>query len=329
MEPTVTPILVQDKKYVHTYIKICIGLLGVGLLFLWISYPPVRSIESSSNIVRVERGETLTSVAQKLYEGKYIRSKAVFETMVMLVPGKSHVVYGDYYFDKRVPVWVIASRMSNGVYNISQIRMTVWEGMSVNEISLLVETLVPSIDAQDFKLKARDFEGYLFPDTYFISPFSTSDDIIKKMQENFDLKIRSIESEITSSGRSVEDIIIMASIIEKESKGNGDQNTISGILWNRINEGYPLQVDASFLYLLGKESADLTLLDLKTDSPYNTYLYKGLPPGPIGNPGMQSIMAALYPEKTEYMFYLHSPNGTLHPAKTFAEHVQNKQKYLK
>ncbi len=104
---------------------------------------------------------------------------------------------------------------------------------------------------------------------------------------------------------------------------------IAGILLNRLEKGMLLQVDAPFVYLLGKESKDLTVEDLKLDNPYNTYVYKGLPPGPIGNPGLQAIEAALSPTQNEYLFYLHDNDGDIHYAKTFAEHVKNKKNYLK
>lgn len=325
MDP-ISPISIEKempwRKYALWFLYACTILV----LAFWVSMAPRQTPIPS--VFRIEKGEPLSVVAQKLYDEKYIRSTVFFETLVMLVPGKANVVYGDYYFDTRVPVWTIAARMVRGVYNISQVRVTIWEGMTVREIGELLHSLVPSIDPYDFQTKAKDLEGYLFPDTYFISPFATDDDVIKKMQDNFNKKINPLEQEIIDSSHTKNEIITMASIIEKESNGD-DQKIISGILWNRIKIGQALQVDASFVYLLGKESKELTLLDLKTDSPYNTYTHKGLPPGPIGNPGLEAIVAAIHPEQTPYMFYLHGPDGTLYPAKTFAEHVKNKQKYLR
>ena len=117
-------------------------------------------------------------------------------------------------------------------------------------------------------------------------------------------------------------------IIEKEAAGDNDRGIVSGILWNRIDAGIPLQVDAPFLYLLGKESKDLTRKDLATSSPYNTYIHKGLPPAPINNPGLAAITAAIHPESSDYFYYLHDKNGMIHFAKTYAEHKKNIQKYL-
>jgi len=121
----------------------------------------------------------------------------------------------------------------------------------------------------------------------------------------------------------------MASLIEKESSGDEDRSIISGILWKRFNNNRPLQVDATLSYLLGKKSQDLTVDDLNIDSPYNTYRYPGLPVGPIGNPGLEAIQAAIYPKDSPYWFYLHDKTGKAYYAKTFEEHIANKNKYLR
>jgi UPF0755 protein len=121
----------------------------------------------------------------------------------------------------------------------------------------------------------------------------------------------------------------MASILEAEARTTETRKIISGILWKRMEIGMPLQVDAPFQYIIGKNTFQLTTNDLKFDSPYNTYKYKGLPPGPIGNPGLDAISATVNPIKTNYLYYLSDVRGNMHYAKTFAEHVINKEKYLK
>ena len=121
----------------------------------------------------------------------------------------------------------------------------------------------------------------------------------------------------------------MASILEKDANGREDARVISGILWKRFDAGMRLQADATLSYILGKESKHLTLSDLKTDSPYNTYLHTGLPAGPIGNPGMETLRAAILPEVSPYWYYLHDGEGVVHYAKNFAEHERNRRLYLK
>ena len=119
----------------------------------------------------------------------------------------------------------------------------------------------------------------------------------------------------------------MASIVEKEATSTNDRRIIAGILWKRISEDYPLQVDPPFFYTLGKDSSELTLSDLASDSPYNLYTHKGLPPTPIDNPGLDAISATVSPIATNYMFYLSGQEGNMHYAKTLAEHLINKEKY--
>ena len=148
------------------------------------------------------------------------------------------------------------------------------------------------------------------------------------MEDNFEAKINSLSAFATTT-RSKEDIIIMASILENETRTPEDRRIVSGILWKRLKLGMPLQVDASFVYVNGKNTYELTANDLKIDSPYNTYKYQGLPPGPIGNPGLDSILAALNPTTTKYLYFLSSLDGKMYYAQTFEQHKKNRELYLK
>ncbi len=158
-----------------------------------------------------------------------------------------------------------------------------------------------------FLSDARSRQGYLFPDTYFFFPLTTAEEIVGELVSNFNNRIKKFEKDIESSGHSKEDIIIMASILEKEAKGKDDVYIISGILWKRIRLGMPLQVDAA------KE----------------TYNNHGLPSKPIANPGTSTIDAALHPKDSPYLYYLHDRNGVTYYGKTFAEHKSNINKYLR
>jgi len=148
------------------------------------------------------------------------------------------------------------------------------------------------------------------------------------MENNFNVKISEIQDKIEKSKKSLKDVIIMASILEKEGNSFESNKIIAGILWKRIEIGMPLQVDAVFPYIIGKNTYELTLEDLKVDSKYNTYLHKGLPPGPISNPGIYSILATLEPIKTDNLYYLSDKNGTMHYATNFEQHKKNKELYL-
>lgn len=179
-------------------------------------------------------------------------------------------------------------------------------------------------------------EGYLFPDTYRFYQDATADEIITKMLENFDRKLTpKMRSDIAAQGKTISQIVIMASLIEKEAPisystgDNRDAKIISGVFWNRLKKGQALQSCATLAYVLGENKPQYSETDTKTDSPFNTYLNKGLPPAPISNPGVLAIEAAIYPTENDYNFFL-TPSGTKNIifSKTYEEHLMNKNKYL-
>ncbi len=176
----------------------------------------------------------------------------------------------------------------------------------------------------------RDLEGYLFPDTYQVFADDDPDALITRMLANFNTKLSDeLRADIAASGRSLDQIVIMASIVEREVQTDDDMATVAGILWKRFDEGMGLDVDATVRYVLDKWDGALTVTDLATDSLYNTRKYAGLPPGPISNPGLRALTAAIRPESSNYYYYLSAPDGTTYFARTNDEHNQNKAQYLK
>lgn len=183
------------------------------------------------------------------------------------------------------------------------------------------------------KPKTADLEGFLFPDTYRVAASSTDEanGIIKKMLDNFSAKFTAdMEQQAKTQKSNVFQTLVLASIIEKEADGNlTDRKTIAGIFDNRLKADMPLQSDATVSYITGKNSAQASLEDTQIDSPYNTYKYAGLPPGPICNPSLDSIEAALNPTPNDYFYFLTDPKtGRAVFAKTYDEHLKNKAKYL-
>ncbi len=181
------------------------------------------------------------------------------------------------------------------------------------------------------KPACRGLEGYLFPDTYRLYKSANTEDLILKMLKNFNKKLTSqMRDDIKKQGKTIYEIVTMASIIEKEVRSEKDMKMVSGIFWNRINSGQALQSCATLAYILGINKAIYSIEDTQTDSPYNTYQNQGLPPGPISNPGAEAIEAAIYPENNDYFYFLsRSDNGETVFAKTYEEHLRNKEKYLK
>ncbi|MBU4466801.1 endolytic transglycosylase MltG, partial [Patescibacteria group bacterium] len=175
--------------------------------------------------------------------------------------------------------------------------------------------------------KNLNLEGFLFPDTYHLRAGDDSETLVRKMLDNFDKKLApELKLEIDNQGKTVFEIINMASLLEEEVLSAADKRIVAGILWKRIELNMFLNVDASLVYGLGRK---ISGSDTKTDFPYNTYKYKGLPPGPISNPGLDSILAAIYPEKSPYLYYLSTSDGKTIFGKTLEEHNRAVVKYLK
>jgi len=211
-----------------------------------------------------------------------------------------------------------------------------------NQITSSADFLVGAkkFDASNYpdlasKPQTQDLEGFLFPDTYFIpknppADKNISEVIIKKALDNFTQKITpEMLAQAQNQNMSLYQIITLASIIEKESGGNqDDRKTIAGVFYNRLKAGMPLESDATVSFIT--DASPISGADTQIDSPYNTYKYKGLPPGPICNPGLNSILAALYPAASDYFYFLTIPQtGRAVFAVTYDEHLKNKAEYLK
>ncbi|MFZ4500178.1 MAG: endolytic transglycosylase MltG [Minisyncoccia bacterium] len=277
----------------------------------------------------IEPGQTLFSVSNELHADNVIRSPRVFEIFMLSLGNEKSISEGEYYFSEPMTALGVAMRISGKQFGIDRERITFPEGFTNTNMADRLSATFPAFDRALFMDLTKDKQGYLFPDTYGFFPSLAPDLVVTTLTRNFEKKIAPLEESILQSGRSLEDIITMASIIEKEANGEEDRAVISGILWKRISIDMPLQVDAPFLFLLNKESKELTMKDLAMDSPYNTYKYKGLPPGPINNPGLESIKAAITPQSSPYLYYLHDSQGGIHYASTYQQHQANIKRYLK
>jgi UPF0755 protein len=260
-----------------------------------------------SKIVEVEKGSSLSRIARTLKEEKIIRSEFIFKAFVVLYGGDKHLIPARYIFFGNEPVYQIAHRIVRGDHGFETTKVTIPEGFNNSEIAAAISAKLPYFNKENFLAKAKNLEGYLFPDTYFFTLQEGEEQVVKTMNDNYKQKIAELSAKITASGKSEKDIIIMASIIEREANGEEDRGYISGILWKRLSIGMPLQADAAPV----------------------TYEVKGLPEKPIGNPGLKAIEAALAPVPSSYLYYLHDKNGNIYYARSFAEHRANIEKYLK
>lgn len=231
----------------------------------------------------------------------------------------------------------IAGRRHKELAESREITVTIPEGLSVKQIGEILENAKLFPKDEFIKIAQKD-EGYLFPDTYRFYKSAKPEDVVLKMKENFNKKITStkfLEVEPPKGGstsqnvRALSEVVITASMLEEEVRSTKDRKIVAGILWKRLDQGMGLNVDAALTYILGRTSHELTVDDLKYDSPYNTYRYRGLPPTPISNPGLDAISAAAHPTLSKYFYYLTDKNGTVHYAVTLEEHALNKRKYLR
>jgi len=301
MEPIV-PLEQPKKNYVYYYaiFFIIIFIIGDFLISAPNNFPVGK-------IVTISPGASLHSISLELKNDNIIRSRTIFESLAIMDGGEKSINIGDYVFDKKTNVFEVTRRIVNADRGIDEVKITIPEGFNTADIINTISLKLNNFNKDTFISLAKDKEGYLFPDTYFFFPSAKAEDVYKMMNDNFSKKIKPILSDINSSGKNLNQIITMASIIEGEAKGDNDRSVIAGILWNRINKGIPLQVDADLW----------------------TYKNKGLPDHPISNPGIETIKSAIHPTPSVYLFYLHDKQGNIHYAKTFAEHKTNIKKYLK
>lgn len=297
-----------------------------GLYAIYFIAPPRAFPERG--IVEIPEGATIHETALLLAERGFIRSPKTFELISSMSFTGGKVIEGEYFFPKKAGVWRVAARLGQGDFGIPRVKVFFPEGLTVYEVVEILGEEIPNFDADRFVLIALGYEGYLFPDTYIFSERITPEDALEAMLKNFDAKFSPLEGDLALSGHSKDEIVAMASIIEKEAWDPDVRRMISGILWKRIEEGIPLQVDAAFNYVNGKNTYQLSYGDLRIDSPYNTYRNRGLPPTAIANPSLDSIEAALHPTLSPYLYYLSDRDGNTYYAKDFEGHKENKRKYL-
>lgn len=280
------------------------------------------------HMITIEEGMTLSGISDLLEEENIVRSSFWFDFFAIVFRGEEGAIAGDYYFEEKISVFEAARRITNGDYGLTATRVTVAEGATIEDMVIIFGIRFDNFDEEEFRKLTVGKEGFLFPDTYFFLPNVKTKEIVRTMEKNFETKTAHLKPLVKESGWTMEEIVIMASLLEKEARKFDTKRMIADILWRRIDIGMPLQVDAVFPYIIGKNTFELSLKDLQVDSPYNTYKYKGLPIGAIANPGLDSIEAALTPKANTYLFYLSDYNGDMHYAETFEGHKRNKRIYL-
>jgi UPF0755 protein len=306
-------------------------ILLVPIILVWFGYVYIGYLNTPhedfpvETDITIEEGTTVSAVSDILKEAGVVRSSLLLYAYLMVYHDGQYILAGTYHFTEPLATPDIAEAITSGFHVSPSTKVTFPEGFGSADIL----TYLPDTYADADIEKALEFEGFLFPDTYYIPKGMPIDDILVLMRDTYQEKIRPYEGQFAASGLSEYEVITLASIVEREANDEASMKLVAGILHNRLAIDMPLQVDAAFEYLLGKASEDLTLDDLEMDSPYNTYTHIGLPPTPISNPGLMAIRAVLEPTPSEYLYYLTGEDGEFYYATTFEEHKQNKARYLR
>jgi UPF0755 protein len=295
--------------------------------------------------VSVERGIGVGGIGETLAQSGVIRSATAFQLYVRWHGAGSRLRAGRYSLSGSMSLARILHILEQGPGHGGgdRLRVTVPEGYTLAQIADALEArgicdaaafrdfaTQPSAWAAldvGFTLPQSTLEGYLYPDTYDFLPHTAPKEIAQEMLLNFSRRFaRPKEQEVAASGHSLHEIVILASLIEREARIPMDRPRIAGVLENRLKKGMKLEIDATVLYALGHHKDRVYYKDLLVDSPYNTYRNLGLPPGPIANPGSASLDAALHPEANDFLYYVAQPNGAHLFSRTRAEHEANVRK---
>ncbi|MFA6533648.1 MAG: endolytic transglycosylase MltG [Patescibacteria group bacterium] len=301
----------------------------------------------------IKPGEGVGEISANLSAVGLINSQFNFKVYLFLLRRSGKIQAGDYQLRPSLSLRELANIITYG-WSSNEKRLTLVEGLTNQQFGeYLVDNLFSydgasgsragylkdwqtaltkkyQFDFLDVLPAGVDLEGYLFPDTYNFYNNSDPEAVINKMLANFGNKVTpDLWAKIKASGHTLHEVLTMASILEREVNDTADRRIVADIFWRRLKIGMALQADSTVNYLTGKKTPSISAKDKKIDSPYNTYKYRGLPPGPINNPGLDAIIAATEPTANDYWYFLTTPEGEVIYSQTLEEHNRAKAKYLK
>lgn len=340
---------IKKNKQMKFFKTIVFILIAVSLILIF-SYN--RSINRTDNYgvekqFVIENGQGLGVIVKNLKKEKLIHSEIYFKVYSVLSGKQGSFRSGEYFLSSKLNIKQIVAELTKPVFLKPEEKLTFIEGWNLKNYNEAI--LKSNLDNKDDFLKqieknyvndfsflkdkpqSKSLEGYLFPDTYTFYTDVKSENIVRKMLFNFDRKLTNkMRTDISTQGKTIYEIVTMASVVEKEVRSANDMKIVSGIFWDRIKNGQALESCATLAYILGVNKAQYSYEDTRIDSPYNTYINRGLPAGPIANPGLKAIEAAIYPEYTGYNYFLTaSETGETIFSKTYQEHLNNKNKFIK
>jgi len=314
-----------------SYIIIFLSLTSILIMLFYEIYLLPPKVYREGEVVVIRRNQTASQIAHLLKEKGIISYPKWFVFLAETFGFERRLKRGRYLLKRGESEIEVLKRLAKGPS--SPIFVTIPEGLTLKEIASLLEREgVVSKDEflslasnhsllKSLGIPGMTCEGYLFPDTYDFPLESDPKRVIIRMVERFFRVYRELRGNIDS----LKEVVILASLIEKEAKIDSERPIIASVFLNRLKRGLPLECDPTIQYILGKHKKRITYNDLKIPSPYNTYLHSGLPPGPICNPGRKSLEAALYPEETRYLYFVAKGDGSHYFSKTLSEHIRFKR----
>jgi UPF0755 protein len=322
------------------------SVLVFGAARWWkVNTQPVSNDTTLQRFV-IPKGRSAAEIGTKLAKEEFIKNPLAFKIYVQATDRAKKIQAGEYDISPNLTLTEIVDKLTRGP---DELWVTIPEGLRREEIvekfveSLDMNLLAAAVFRQEFLKESAESEGFLFPDTYLFPRNVSASVVVNKMTKTFDSIMtqfqRVLLDENIAGGFDNKGIVTLASIIERETRSNEERPIVAGILFKRLEIGMRLQVDATVQYAVASDrcSVDgeqcnwwsiLTKEDLEINSPYNTYKFFGLPPGPIANPGFYSIEAVVRPENSPYWYYIHDPEGSIHYAETLSEHNANVRRYL-
>lgn len=337
---------------------IAIALIGSISSYFYISnaLKPVDPDNKKAVKIELPIGSNIDTISQTLEDKGVIRNAKIFKYYTKF-KNASGFQAGTYQIPPSMSIDDIIKSLKTGkVYRKADLQITIPEGLTLDQIGNIIakntdytskefmklvtnekfikemkakypETVTKDINGKDIRYK---LEGYLYPSTYdFFTKKPTLEEIVEKMIAQTDAIVRSYEPQLKELGMTPHEFLTFASLLEREATAQTDRETIASVFNNRIEQGMPLQTDPTVLYALGEHKDRVLYKDLEVKNPYNTYLNKGLPPGPIANAGRASLDATVDPAKTKYLYFVADKDGNNHFAETYVEHQNNVAKYIK
>ncbi len=335
-DESIPPQLTRPTPWARLLIALVMFLLVVGAGVAFLSFEllqPTNSSQESVNFI-IPKGQSVAVIAQRLEDQGLISHPLVFRIVARYKGIEQQIQAGTFELSSSQSVFEIADTLTQGTEDLW---ITLLEGWRDEEVAeYLASQDLPLFDESEFLNLAKTTPGRLFPDTYLIPHEMTSTQIHSLLVNTFETKvIEGLEAEIADNPRDFQDVLVMASLVEREAREYEQMRHVAGILWHRTNIGMALQVDATLQYTRGFDPAADSwwspprATDKTISSPYNTYASPGLPPTPISNPGLNAIKATLDPIDSNDLFYLHARSGEMYYAETLQEHNANIDRYLR